>query len=495
MRAGDVAAMPADIRHQGYSPKRSMLLVWENASPELPELIATGRRAAVPRRVLSRRTADGRDRRACRAAVADLVHDGDTVALEGFTHLIPHAAGHEIIRQGRRDLHLVRMTPDVVYDQLIGAGCAARLVFSWGGNPGVGSLHRFRDAVEHGWPRPLEIEEHSHAGMAARYVAGASGLPFGVLRGYVGTDLIDAHAHDRPDHMPVHRRGADRRAGARARRRGRSTPSRPTVDGNVQLCGASSACRRRPCSRRSARSSRSRRSSTSSSPARTPWSCRRGWSSAVCLVPGGAHPSFAMGYSERDNDFYRAWDDVVADRDAFDDVDRHARPWHGRLRPSTAAAPASTPRSWPCLMSWTTDDLMIVNAAALGELARRARCCFVGIGLPSTAANLARRLYDPPHCVLVYESGCIGSKPTRLPLSIGDGELAETADAVVSVPEIFAYWLQAGRIDVGFLGAAQLDRFANINSTVIGDYDAPTDPPARRRRRPRDRRLGRARSS
>ncbi|MDI5943252.1 CoA-transferase, partial [Micromonospora sp. DH15] len=121
--------------------------------------------------------------------IAELVHDGDVVALEGFTHLIPFAAGHEIIRQGRRGLTLVRMTPDVIYDQLIGAGCASRLVFSWGGNPGVGSLHRFRDAVQHSWPAPLELEEHSHAGMANRYVAGASGLPFAVLRGYTGTDL------------------------------------------------------------------------------------------------------------------------------------------------------------------------------------------------------------------------------------------------------------------------------------------------------------------
>src|SRR5207248_583231 len=121
--------------------------------------------------------------------VAALVHDGDTVAMEGFTHLIPFAAGQELIRQGRRDLTLVRMTPDLIYDQLIGAGCARKLVFSWGGNPGVGSLHRFRDAVQHGWPVPLDIEEHSHAGMANRYVAGASGLPFAVLRGYSGTDL------------------------------------------------------------------------------------------------------------------------------------------------------------------------------------------------------------------------------------------------------------------------------------------------------------------
>lgn len=124
--------------------------------------------------------------------------------------------------------------------------------------------------------------------------------------------------------------------------------------------------------------------------------------------------------------------------------------------------------------AYTTDELMIVNAARrLGRLAADGRpVCFVGIGLPSTAANLARRLYDPSP-VLVYESGCIGSKPTRLPLSIGDGELGDTADAVVSVPEIFAYWLQAGRIDIGFLGGAQLDRYANINSTVIGDYRSP----------------------
>src|SRR5665811_814775 len=121
-------------------------------------------------------------------AVGDLVHDGDTVALEGFTHLIPSAAGHELIRQRRRRLTLVRMTPDIVYDQMIGAGCADQLVFSWGGNPGVGSLHRFRDAVEHGWPSPLALQEHSHAGMAAAYAAGASGLPFGTLRGYAGTD-------------------------------------------------------------------------------------------------------------------------------------------------------------------------------------------------------------------------------------------------------------------------------------------------------------------
>src|SRR5947208_8278022 len=122
-------------------------------------------------------------------AVAGFVHDGDTLALEGFTHLIPFAAAHEVIRQKRRNLCLVRMTPDLIYDQMIGMGCASKLVFSWGGNPGVGSLHRFRDAVENGWPGPLELDERSHADLASSYVAGAANLPFSVLRGHTGTDL------------------------------------------------------------------------------------------------------------------------------------------------------------------------------------------------------------------------------------------------------------------------------------------------------------------
>ena len=167
-------------------------------------------------------------------AVRELVRDGDTVALEGFTHLIPHAAGHELMRQGKRELTLVRMTPDVIYDQLIGMGCARKLVFSWGGNPGVGSLHRLRDAVEHDWPGPLALEEHSHAGMAAAYAAGAAHLPFGVLRGYRGRrpSCTDACRDDR---LPVHRRGAGSRPGTPAGRRHhpratrRPTRERPTL--------------------------------------------------------------------------------------------------------------------------------------------------------------------------------------------------------------------------------------------------------------------------
>jgi glutaconate CoA-transferase subunit A len=250
-------------------------------------------------------------------AVRSLVTDGATVSLEGFTHLIPHAAGHEIIRQGRRDLHLVRMTPDIVYDQLIGAGCATSLTFSWGGNPGVGSLHRFRDAVEHHWPHPLQIEEHSHAGMATRYAAGASGLPFGVLRGYVGTDLpsrtstivpiecpftgeqLTAVPALNPDVGIVHAQRADRH-------------------GNVQIWGLIGI------QKEAVLASKASIVTVEEIVDELPPTPRAivlpSWAvSAVCHVPNGAHPSFAMGFSHRDNAFYRAWDDVSKDRDVFTD--------------------------------------------------------------------------------------------------------------------------------------------------------------------------------
>ena len=248
-------------------------------------------------------------------AVAELVHDGDTVALEGFTHLIPHAAGHELIRRGARDLTLVRLTPDVIYDQMIGMGCASRLIFSWCGNPGVGSLHRFRDAVEHGWPVPLAIEEHSHAGMAAAYVAGAANLPFGVLRGYTGTDL-PAHTPSaswidcpftgerlaavealRPDVGIIHAQRAD---GA----------------GNVQLWGISGVQKETVLA-----SARSIATVEEIVPELTPMHgavILPGWAvTAVAVAPGGAHPSYAHGYYDRDNDFYQRWDAISRDRDRF----------------------------------------------------------------------------------------------------------------------------------------------------------------------------------
>jgi glutaconate CoA-transferase subunit A len=250
-----------------------------------------------------------------RRAIAELVNDGDTVALEGFTHLIPFAAAHEIIRQGRRGLTLVRMTPDVIYDQMIGMGCARRLVFSWGGNPGVGSLHRLRDAVEAGWPGPLELEEHSHAGMANRYVAGASGLPFAVMRGYVGTDLVEQTETIRPIECPftgevltavpalrpdvtvVHAQLADRA-------------------GNVQLWGITGVQKEAVLA--------ARRSLVTVEEVVDELTPRPGavvlpsWAlTYVAQVPGGAHPSYAQGYSVRDNDFYVAWDPISRDRDVF----------------------------------------------------------------------------------------------------------------------------------------------------------------------------------
>lgn len=256
-------------------------------------------------------------------AVADLVHDGDTVALEGFTHLIPFAAGHEIIRQGRRDLTLVRMTPDVVYDQMIGAGCASKLIFSWGGNPGVGSLHRFRDAVEHGWPHPLEIEEHSHAGMAGRYVAGASGLPFSVLRGYVGTDLakhtstiatitcpftgeqLTALPALRPDVGIVHAQQADRQ-------------------GNVGIWGIQGVQKETVLASRA--SIVTVEEIVDELDPRVTVMLPSWVVTAVAHVPSGAHPSYAHGYYERDNAFYREWDEISRDRDSFTRwVDDHIR--------------------------------------------------------------------------------------------------------------------------------------------------------------------------
>ncbi|WP_306360232.1 CoA transferase subunit A [Nocardia sp. CC227C] len=248
-------------------------------------------------------------------AVGALVEDGSTVALEGFTHLIPMAAGREIIRQGKRELTLARMTPDLVYDQLIGAGCARKLIFSWGGNPGVGSLHRFREAVQHGWPRPLEIEEHSHAGMANRYAAGASGLPFAVLRGYAGTDLaavtptiafitcpftgerLAAVPALRPDVTVVHAQRADRA-------------------GNVQLWGLLGVQKEAVlAARRSLVTVEEVVEELTPVPGAV---VLPNWVvSAVAVVPGGARPSYAQGYYERDNDAYAHWDPIGRDRSAF----------------------------------------------------------------------------------------------------------------------------------------------------------------------------------
>jgi glutaconate CoA-transferase, subunit A len=247
-------------------------------------------------------------------AVAELVRDGDSVALEGFTHLIPFAAGHEILRQRRRELELIRMTPDVLYDQMIGVGAARRLVFSYGGNPGVGSLHRFRDAIENGWPSPLELEEHSHAGMANRYAAGAADLPFAILRGYAGTDLV-AHtsvsfiecpftgerlaavAALRPDVAIVHAQEADRA-------------------GNVQLWGIPGVQKEAVLAAR--RSLVTVERIVERLEPRPGAVVIPGWVlDVVALAPGGSRPSYSQGITERDNEFYRAWDEISRDRGRF----------------------------------------------------------------------------------------------------------------------------------------------------------------------------------
>jgi glutaconate CoA-transferase subunit A len=249
-------------------------------------------------------------------AVAETIRDGDTVAMEGFTHLIPHAAGHEIIRQRKRRLTLIRMTPDLIYDQLIGMGCVGKLVFSWGGNPGVGSLFRLRDAVENGWPNPIEIEEHSHAAMANAYEAGAAGLPCAIFRGYIGVDLpkvnprikritcpftgeelaaVPAH---RPDVAVIHALRADRAGnvllegivGVQKEAVLASKHSIVTVEEIVEDFG----------------------------PRNLNAVILPSWTvDAIAVVPGGAYPSYAQGYYARDNAFYLAWEPIARDRDGF----------------------------------------------------------------------------------------------------------------------------------------------------------------------------------
>jgi glutaconate CoA-transferase subunit A len=249
-------------------------------------------------------------------AIARHVHDGDSVALEGFTHLIPFAAGHEIIRQRRRGLHLIRMTPDLIYDQMIGMGCASRLTFSWGGNPGVGSLHRLRDAVEHSWPQPLAIAEHSHAEMAVAYQAGASGLPCGLMRRYADTDLapiavervapitcpftqepLTAIAAINPDVTILHAQQVD-------------------AAGNVLIRGIVGATKEAAMAARAllvtVEEQVERFDSDMNSIVLPSWLV-----TAVSIVPGGAYPSYAQGYYPRDNRFYLAWDEIARDRRAF----------------------------------------------------------------------------------------------------------------------------------------------------------------------------------
>jgi len=256
--------------------------------------------------------------------VARFVRDGQCLALEGFTHLIPFAAGHELIRQERRGLHLVRMTPDLVYDQLVGAGCASELTFSWGGNPGVGSLHRLRDAVENAWPQPLRIHEHSHAGMAAAYVAGAARLPFGVLRGYEGGDLREHNPQVREVECPY---------------TGQKLATVPALNPDVTILHAQAADRKGNVLIRGIVGAQKEAALAAKQLLVTveqvvddldatmneivlPHFCVSG----IACVPGGAWPSYAQGHYRRDNAFYQAWDAIARDRATFQEwIDTHVR--------------------------------------------------------------------------------------------------------------------------------------------------------------------------
>jgi glutaconate CoA-transferase subunit A len=260
-----------------------------------------------------------------RDAIATHVHDHDTLVIEGFTHLICFAAAHEIIRQRRRELTLCRLTPDVIYDQMIAAGCARKLVFSWAGNPGAGSLHAFRRAAEgRDTTGPLELEEYSHFGMVARFSAGAARLPFWPLRNYMGTDLPRANPRIRlvtcpftgeelaavpalnPDVAILHAQRADaagntqiwglvgvQKEAAFASRRVivvveelvdesviRSDPNRTTIPGTIV--------------------------------------------DAVVLEPWGCHPSYAQGFYDRDNEFYVGWEAISRDPTA---LERYLEEW------------------------------------------------------------------------------------------------------------------------------------------------------------------------
>jgi glutaconate CoA-transferase subunit A len=249
-------------------------------------------------------------------AVAENLGNGDVAAFEGFTHLIPTAAAHEAIRQGFRDLTLVRMTPDVVYDQMIGMGMAKKVIFSYAGNPGVGLLRRMRDAIENGWPNRIEVEEHSHAAMANAYEAGAAGLPCAIFRGYRGAGLAEVNPNIRsvvcpftgeklaavpsvrPDVSFVHAQKADRKGNV-------------LVEGiiGIQKEAVLAAKRAVVTVEEVVDDFKGLHPNLTILPS---WTI-----TAISVVPGGAHPSYTHGYYARDNASYIEWDEIAADRDRF----------------------------------------------------------------------------------------------------------------------------------------------------------------------------------
>jgi len=248
-------------------------------------------------------------------AVSENLKEGDSACFEGFTHLIPHASAHEVIRQKIGNLTIIRMTPDVIYDQLIGMGLVKKMIFSYAGNPGVGLLRRFRDSVEKGWPNKIEIEEHSHSAMAHAYEAGAAGLPCAIFRGYMGAELKEVNPNIKtiicpftgeeltaipslnPDVAFIHAQKADKK-------------------GNVLIEGILGVQKEAVlASKRSIVTVEEIVENLNSHPNATvlpDWTV-----SSICHVPGGAHPSYARGYYKRDNASYIEWDKIASDRDGF----------------------------------------------------------------------------------------------------------------------------------------------------------------------------------
>ena len=248
-------------------------------------------------------------------AVSENLKEGESVCFEGFTHLIPHASAHEVIRQKIGNLTIIRMTPDVIYDQLIGMGLVKKMIFSYAGNPGVGLLRRFRDSVEKGWPNKIEIEEHSHSAMAHAYEAGAAGLPCAVFRGYLGAELREVNPNIKtvicpftgeeltaipsikPDVAFIHAQKADKK-------------------GNILIEGILGVQKEAVlASKRSIVTVEEIVENLNSHPNATvlpDWTV-----SSICHVPGGAHPSYARGYYKRDNASYIEWDKIASDRDGF----------------------------------------------------------------------------------------------------------------------------------------------------------------------------------
>lgn len=438
-------------------------------------------------------------------AVSRAIEDGQCVYLAGFSHLVPTALGHEMIRQEISDLDLARLAPDPIYDQLVAAGSVSTATFSWAGNPGVGNLGAVRRAVEEGVPHPIEIEEYTHFGLLSRLAAGARGYPFLPVRTFVGSDLL-AHREDvrqveipyeeggsipvvpplTPDVALLHAQQADREGNARAWGIVGDVPealfAAETVIVSVEEILEESI------------------DGTGTEGVVLP----AGEIDYVVEEPFGSHPAYTQGYYGRDTDAYLAWDEYSREREATEawldewvygvddrraycerlgddrlDALRSAVGGVGgvesfgddrtdRVGSALPTAPSEAGEAGEA-SDFTRTELMVASAAR--ELADE-DTVLVGVGLPILACLLASRTHAPEMRML-YESGAIEANPESVPYSTASPKIATSARTIVPMYDVLTQYLQAGRIDVGFLGGAQVDRWGNVNSTVIGAYDAP----------------------